>query len=450
MDKKIDENTQSPFDSEPEDETIALSKDELDNILSEAEIVQEVSEEANEDQSQNLPEDENFSDIDIDLSEESEKPDENEKEEKDFDISQDIEELSHEDLEGIEIEEEKQEEYSQDLEKELTNEMELPEGDQLGSGDLIEEEISDEELEKELENFDTEGLQLEANLDEEEMDLDSYIKSVEENVGEEITFEESSEQEPETSVPTAEESEQEAAEETGEESEEGIEAGLLESPILGEIEDIEIDAEDAFREAGIEDIELSEEEGGEEAVQEQPEETMDISDLNLDELSKEIPEEGKTEEETAEQIEAGTKPAESASLEDELAQEEFEGEIQLTEEEEKILKEDIDLTSEIPEEPSGEISEIGIEEKETGEEEEEEEIVSLSGEELDRIVEEEQITEEEPETATIDKTLLNDITVILKYLDDLLGNLPEEKIKEFANSKYFALYKEVFNKLGIS
>ncbi len=38
---------------------------------------------------------------------------------------------------------------------------------------------------------------------------------------------------------------------------------------------------------------------------------------------------------------------------------------------------------------------------------------------------------------------------VLKYIDKLLENLPEEKIKEFAKSEYYDLYSKILNKLGI-
>ena len=56
----------------------------------------------------------------------------------------------------------------------------------------------------------------------------------------------------------------------------------------------------------------------------------------------------------------------------------------------------------------------------------------------------------EMDETAIDNTLFNDITIILKYMDNLLGDLPEEKIKEFSQSKYFSLYKEVFEKMNIA
>lgn len=49
-------------------------------------------------------------------------------------------------------------------------------------------------------------------------------------------------------------------------------------------------------------------------------------------------------------------------------------------------------------------------------------------------------------TPSIDNKELVDL---LGYLDNLLDSLPDEKIKEFANSPYFDIYKKIFNDLGI-
>jgi hypothetical protein len=46
--------------------------------------------------------------------------------------------------------------------------------------------------------------------------------------------------------------------------------------------------------------------------------------------------------------------------------------------------------------------------------------------------------------------LLDDIRKLLLYLDRLLESLPEEKIEEFANSEFFNLYRQIFEKLGLS
>ncbi|KPJ83033.1 MAG: hypothetical protein AMS17_18215, partial [Spirochaetes bacterium DG_61] len=124
-----------------------------------------------------------------------------------------------------------------------------------------------------------------------------------------------------------------------------------------------------------------------------------------------------------------------------LEEQPFESDVELSEEEERILSEDLNLEAEKMES---------------------EEVVTVSGEELEGMSDEESLPEPGEldkevtaaetggENITIDQTLYNDITVILKYMDNLLGELPEEKIEEFAKSKYFSLYKEVFEKLNLT
>ncbi len=45
--------------------------------------------------------------------------------------------------------------------------------------------------------------------------------------------------------------------------------------------------------------------------------------------------------------------------------------------------------------------------------------------------------------------LRSEIKSVLSYLDTLLESLPENKIEEFANSKYFETYKKLFEELGL-
>ena len=52
--------------------------------------------------------------------------------------------------------------------------------------------------------------------------------------------------------------------------------------------------------------------------------------------------------------------------------------------------------------------------------------------------------------AEINSDLKSDIKSVLLYMDQLLENLPEEKIMEFAHSDEFATYKKLFNELGLS
>ncbi len=51
---------------------------------------------------------------------------------------------------------------------------------------------------------------------------------------------------------------------------------------------------------------------------------------------------------------------------------------------------------------------------------------------------------------TLPSDLKEEIKSVLSYMDQLLENLPEEKIEEFARSEHFEVYKKLFADLGIS
>jgi hypothetical protein len=57
--------------------------------------------------------------------------------------------------------------------------------------------------------------------------------------------------------------------------------------------------------------------------------------------------------------------------------------------------------------------------------------------------------EEEQKTTNIPDDLKQDIKSVLSYMDQLLDNLPEDKIAEFARSEHFELYKKLFTELGL-
>jgi pilus assembly protein FimV len=406
--------SKSPFDAETEDDTIALSRDELDDILSEAEIVQEPTIDevpgGEEDVSADVTEE---SEVDISLDEgPSEEMETTEEltENEEFDISGEIDELTPKDIEDIELEEGDIENYTQELKSELGEELEMPDIDE----DEVDLEGDLREIEDELADIHPEGLKLDGDLDE-DMDLDTYLDSVKSDIDLE-------------SIDLDEENEED----------------LVESPMIGDTEDIdnlEQTSEEAFKEAGIEGIgeEFEEEtEKGDEQLLRSLEEAELTPKEEEGEISEGFPEPEETGQEEAEA------PFFQMEEKPESFEESFDDEVQLNEEEESILTEDIDLETESAED---------------------EEIVSVSGEDLERLSEEEpalkepeelekEVTTETEETSgeemTIDKTLYNDITVILQYMDNLLGELPDEKIKEFSKSKYFSLYKEVFEKLNLA
>ena len=73
------------------------------------------------------------------------------------------------------------------------------------------------------------------------------------------------------------------------------------------------------------------------------------------------------------------------------------------------------------------------------------------------VLENELDTEEKTDTVETVQTqkplsqdLMQDVKSLLVYMDQLLEDLPEEKIEEFANSDKFVLFKNVFEKLGLN
>lgn len=80
----------------------------------------------------------------------------------------------------------------------------------------------------------------------------------------------------------------------------------------------------------------------------------------------------------------------------------------------------------------------------------------LSEQEEDIFEEEKEpvIADEEPvqnaDSTLIPKDMKEEIKSVLSYMDQLLENLPEEKIAEFAQSEYFETYKKLFSELGLS
>ena len=55
-----------------------------------------------------------------------------------------------------------------------------------------------------------------------------------------------------------------------------------------------------------------------------------------------------------------------------------------------------------------------------------------------------------PKSENFGGGLKEQVKTVLTYMDKLLENLPEEKIEEFAHSKYFDTYKKLFEELGIA
>ena len=99
-------------------------------------------------------------------------------------------------------------------------------------------------------------------------------------------------------------------------------------------------------------------------------------------------------------------------------------------------------------------SDIITEEEIVEPETDEDNIVQDNIEEQNLSAEEEvtQVVEKPVATNTTSPTskIQDDIKSVLVYMDQLLENLPEEKIEEFAKSEHFDTYKKLFSELGIS
>ncbi len=88
---------------------------------------------------------------------------------------------------------------------------------------------------------------------------------------------------------------------------------------------------------------------------------------------------------------------------------------------------------------------------------------ALSKENVDYLAEEEIVKDDAPENLSSEESddenaehtdlpsdLKSDIKSVLLYMDQLLENLPEEKIMDFAKSEQFVTYKKLFAELGLS
>ncbi len=400
----VDSGAKGFFDEE-EDETIALTGDELDNILNTADITEEVAEDTSLSGEEEPSEIEEALEVpetlDIDLGEadlEAEEvlPSIEEPSELDIELPEAEGELATPDIEDIEElgldeeftlelpEEESSEEISLPVEAEgplETEEFELP---------VIEEELEGEEISLEPLEVETPA---EETLDElVDLESEEAIPSLDEEISLELPDEEEGEP-----------SDLEALEELGELPEEGEEI-TLELP--EEEVELSLEAEDeALADEGL-----------------QSEEPLDLEELAVAE-----------------------EPSEEA---DEIA-------LELPEDDFAVDMGEAEATlEEMTELPTGEDEEHELEPVDIEDELEALEELSpdeAEGEAFD--LEEATVAEEAPHrasaTASFPKGLQSDIKTVLSYMDQLLESLPEDKIEEFAKSEYFEVYKKLFEELGI-
>ena len=128
---------------------------------------------------------------------------------------------------------------------------------------------------------------------------------------------------------------------------------------------------------------------------------------------------------------------------------------------ETLTDENLDYLSKTPEEAEQNVNPEEVlelpesEETENAKENESAEEVETEKTEAtqENISEPEELSSEEPETKEskdISDDLKTEIKSVLSYMDQLLENLPENKIAEFAQSEQFDTYKKLFKELGLA
>ena len=163
-------------------------------------------------------------------------------------------------------------------------------------------------------------------------------------------------------------------------------------------------------ESGLEEVEVPEELSLEEPAEVLPAEE-DLEELSLEEPAEVLP---------------GEDELEELDLE-EAAMEEVEG-LEVPEAEDVLALDELEEST-----------------PQTGEAED----LELTTEELDIPVEESAAGGAQPISEALTEDLRSEIKSVLSYFDQLLEALPEDKIKEFAQSEYFVRYQRLFKELGL-
>lgn len=448
------------FADSTDDDTIALSGDELSNIFNTADFTEE-SVEA-----------------------ETQQPDE------DSDNGLPAMDFDSETLEEPIIDDN----YFDDEEtSELPSEIDVPTGIVAQQDEIFEEiQLDEEEEEMELQEPESDGQ--EETFDAAEEQIEEFDGSV----SDDFSSDEETIEEIET-IP-------EAIEEIGSVSDFNDELDDQEE-ILDEDESVEeVEPEEIFEEEVLDEEILAEELPLDESVEEPTEafeepvaEVAEADELVEDAISEEPATEEIVEATETFEEEITDEPTEAvfessqwdAPLDDTMGfadipaedvadEEESQSDISSFDDDPLIIEETVDTVSVAEEELLEELEEIPVSDDDLNDletlqqETVEEETVSLEpvqdaveAEEVP-VVEEEQFVEEEPvveaageddidleidapsSSKEIPENLKNDIKSVLVYMDQLLDSLPEEKIAEFARSEHFELYKKLFTELGLS
>ncbi|MBR4248081.1 MAG: hypothetical protein IKQ13_13940 [Treponema sp.] len=460
------------FGDEDDDDTIALSGDELTNILSSAEMTSENSDGEQELEAPSSSADARESvqtEEDILGSAESmpEVPNDYNQEDTGSDVDFGNESLEEPNLDEVEIGASAEEESDASEESDAEEEIEVPKVDDI----LVESSNSDF-----IENAITGDVP--APAEESEGEFTESQDFEEPLVGEEELKAEAEEQSERLAAELSE------ADDDNSEDEDSSDTTPEMDQILATIHQENMEKDKIHPEVYSESEE-SEESPLEEPVAPQvnePEKELDIEALKTEALEEfdepEVVENDDIENESS--VEVEYVPATGG---DPFANEE---KPELTEDNIEFLKEDEDEKIEpgISEEPVTKVFNGWENPDNTDEAISEEEAVaeSAGAEEAETVAEEPALEASEPEVAdevpgasglsaaalassgndtssseetdapaeAIPEELKEEIKTVLSYMDQLLENLPEEKIEEFARSEQFSTYKKLFKELGLS
>jgi hypothetical protein len=413
------------FFDEEDDEKIALTGDELDNILNTADFTEEAGADATEGLGDDFDTQEAEDSISSDPFQEiTESP----AEEPAIDTSMD-EDSAAEDVSLDDI--------TKDLDLDIN--LEEKDLDELEGELNLEQAVHSEDTQADSDSLPDESIEFDIPMDEGAPAEEELEEPVDLNIeaSEELVQLREEGVQPMTPAPEPEDTD-----------------FLAEDPLASsQFDEESLDLSDAV----IDEPDLSGE------IQENPLEEPSLDDISIDlDLGEEIPLDDDTPDEAAAEIESDEAEEEIELPIDEADQEEFSlpaepeppagskartsppeadsGGADLAVIPEGFVVEADD--SQEPEEKEGEEAfpegeELDILESEAAEPEEEnaEEILP--------------VLQEEASPGAIPSHLKQELKTVLSYMDQLLESLPDEKIEEFAKSEYFDTYKKLFKELGL-
>ena len=419
-----EENSESAFFAgNTDDDTIALSGDELSNILNTADFTEEEAEsEANstdvqqEESTEEVPEDNLYAGEDSD----------NGLPPLDFEG----EKLEEPEIDDLELDIAPEEELPEEIEIPITEEIVAPSPAEEALGFVADTGFDAEDMPDEVLPSDVD-LAAEETLEEDNIFGDEFESSP----VEEVETNEAAEDD----VFGFEPDQEDIVEETDEPTEEVFKSEQWQ-------EDTELEAateEDCAEETVAEEVTVDEADD----IFAESDETALLDEVDVAETTTE---EESTEETVAEEVtvdEADDIFAESdeTALLDEVDVAETTTEEESTEEtvaEEVTVDKADDIFAESDE--TALLDEVDVAETTTEEESTEETVAE------EVTVDKADVSLANDNTSSIPEDLKRDIKSVLSYMDQLLDNLPEEKIAEFARSEHFELYKKLFVELGLS